>query len=301
MKPYILLAFANFFWSLNFIIGKLVVGVIPPITICFLRWGLPLIFYMVYAWRDIRLNYQLYQSHWKLILCLGLTGYSINSFAVYEAVIYTSTINTSFINAFNPVVIALTGFIMYRYAVSRRQALGFFLALIGVIWIIFKGDPIMILNLQINIGDLFMVGSVITWSIHTILYKRYAHHFPSKSLFTVMMLAGVVLTIPLVLAENIVLGSDWISQLHIEHVIGIICLNIFPSVLAYRFWNKALEKISANKVAVSQYLIPVFTVIISLLILGESLEKYQVTGGTLIFVGLLLVTNILARNEEAVP
>jgi drug/metabolite transporter (DMT)-like permease len=297
MTPYVLLAFANFFWSLNFIIGKLVVGVIPPITICFLRWSIPLVFYLIYAWNDFWRNRHVYRKHWLLILCLGLTGYCVNSFAVYEAVIYTSTINTSFINAFNPVVIALTGFIMYRYSVSPRQAGGFFLALVGVVWIIFKGDPGLILNLHINIGDLFMVGSVVTWSIHTILYKRHAHLFPARSLFTVMMLAGVVMTIPLVLAENLVQGNKWLAQIRLEHILGIICLNIFPSVLAYRFWNKALENISANKVAVSQYLIPVFTVIISLLFLGERLEQYQMIGGALIFAGLLLVTNILARNE----
>lgn len=294
MTPYILLALANLFWSLNFIIGKLVVGVIPPITICFLRWGLPLLFYTAYSWKDITADLKTYRQHWRLILCLGFTGYCVNSLTVYEAVIYTSTINTSFINAFNPVVIALTGFLLYRYPVTRKQALGFFLALVGVIWIIFKGDPALILNLRINIGDLFMVGSVVTWSIHTILYKKHAGSFPPKSLFTIMMLAGVALTLPLALAENIVLGASWLARVRLEHVIGIICLNVFPSVLAYRFWNTALEKIPANKVAVSQYLIPVFTVIISLLFLGESLEQYQVAGGSLIFLGLVLVTNILS-------
>jgi drug/metabolite transporter (DMT)-like permease len=296
VTPYIFLAFANLFWSLNFIIGKIVVGVIPPITICFLRWGLPLVFYLLYSWKDIAADRKLYERHWRLILGLGFTGYCVNSLAVYEAVIYTSTINTSFINAFNPVVIALTGFLLYRYPVTWKQALGFFLALTGVIWIIFKGAPTLILNLRVNIGDLFMVGSVVTWSIHTILYKKHAGSFPPNSLFAVMMFAGVALTVPLVLAENAVLGTGWLAQVRMEHLFGIFCLNIFPSVLAYRFWNRALEKIPANKVAVSQYLIPVFTVMISLLFLGERLEQYQLAGGALIFLGLLLVTNIIARR-----
>jgi drug/metabolite transporter (DMT)-like permease len=291
ISPFILLSFTSLFWSLNFIIGKLVVGVIPPITISFFRWGIPLSLYLLYAWKDIRANQQVYKDHWILILGLGATGYSFNSIAVYEAVLYTSTINTSFINAFNPVLIALTGFILYRYPVTVNQVSGFIISLAGVTWIIFKGNPALILKLRINIGDLMMVGSIVSWSIHTILYKRYASLFPRESLFTMMMLGGVVVTIPLMVVENIIIGSSWVTQVSPPHIVGILCLNIFPSVLAYRFWNQALDKVPANKVAIFQYLIPVYTVIISLLFLGERLQPFQILGGTLIFIGVLLVTN----------
>jgi len=290
ISPFILLSLTSLFWSLNFIIGKLIVGVIPPITISFLRWGIPLIFYLLYSWKEIRDNQKVYKENWLLILAFGATGYCFNSIAVYEAVMFTSAINTSFINAFNPVLIALTGFLLYRYPITIKQIIGFLLSMAGVIWIIFKGNLALILNLHINIGDLFMVGSILTWSIHTILYKRYAALFHPKSLFTMMMLGGVVITIPLVVVENIVIGSSWITQVKFPHIFGIACLIIFPSVLAYRFWNQALDKVPANKVAIYQYLIPVYTIIISLLFLGESLQQFQVIGGVLIFIGVLLVT-----------
>lgn len=296
VSPYVLLSLTSLFWSLNFIIGKLVVGVIPPITINFLRWGIPLVFYLLYSWKDIKENWKVYTNHWKLIIVLGLTGYCLNSIAVYEAVIYTSTINTSFINAFNPVLIALTGFILYRYSLSLGQVGGFILSLLGVIWIVFQGNPRLIRDLAINLGDLFMVGSIVFWSIHTVLYKRFAGSLPGKSLATMMMLGGVITTIPLMIIENGMLGLSWLSQIRLQHIIGIICLNIFPSVLAYRFWNQALHEVSVNKVAIFQYLIPVYTVIISMLFLQENLHFFQVTGGILIFIGVILVTNRGAKE-----
>ena len=51
------------------------------------------------------------------------------------------------------------------------------------------------------------------------------------------------------------------------------------------------KKIPANKVAIFQYLIPVYTVVISLLFLGESLQMFQFTGRALILAGVILVTN----------
>lgn len=289
MLPYILLSLASFFWSLNFIIGKLIVGVIPPLTISFLRWSVPLIVYLLYAWNDIRSDWPIYRRHWKFVFLLGVTGYCLNSVTVYEAVLFTSTINTSFINAFNPVLIALTGLILYHYPITVRQMGGFLLSLAGVIWIIFKGNPALILSLDINVGDLFMLGSGIAWSLHTIWYKRYAGIFPARSLFTMMMLGGVLFNLPLALAENMVTGLQWITQINYQHIAGLLCLSIFPSVLAYRFWNQGLDKVSANRVAMFQYLIPVYTVLISLAFLDEKLQLFQLVGGGLIFAGVMLV------------
>ena len=289
-SPYLLLALANFFWSLNFIIAKLVVDVIPPVTVTFLRWGLPAALYLYFFWDNLKRTGQVYKKHWLLLLFLGATGYSLSAITVYEAVRFTSMINTSFINAFAPVMIALTGFLMYRYPITGIQSGGFLLALFGVIWIVFKGKLELILTLQANIGDIIMVFNVIVWALHTIVYKRYALLFPSDSLFTMLMVTGVVATVPLMVAEILIVGTQWIGAVEARHLFGVLCLSIFPSVLAYRFWNLALNRIPANQVAVSQYLIPVYTVIISWLFLDERLEQFQIIGGAFIFLGVLLVT-----------
>jgi drug/metabolite transporter (DMT)-like permease len=109
-------------------------------------------------------------------------------------------------------------------------------------------------------------------------------------MFPVMMLAGLLVTLPLALLENQTYQWSWISQIKAAHVVGILCLNIFPSVLAYQFWNSALRKVSANKVGIFLYLIPVYTTVISILFLRESLKLFQISGGLLIFTGVLLVT-----------
>jgi drug/metabolite transporter (DMT)-like permease len=290
-SPYLLLCLTNLFWSLNFIIGKLLAGVIPTSTLSFLRWLPPLIFFLLLYRRDLIEYRHFFKKHLLSVLVLGATGYSLNSICVYEAVRFTTTINTSFINAFNPVLIALAGFIMYRYPVSRRQGLGFLLSLVGVLFIIFKGDIARILDLQVNIGDLFMVGSIALWAVHTIVYKNRASQLPGKAIFPLMMLAGLIVTFPLALAECLADNWTWIGQVHVRHLVGILVLNIFPSVLAYMFWNQALTRIPANQVAIFQYLIPVYTTLISVTFLGERLRAFHLFGGGMIFAGVFLVTN----------
>lgn len=291
ISPYLLLSLTSLFWSLNFIIGKLLAGVIPPITLSFFRWLPPLLFFLVYYRKELWQELQYFKSHIMLTLLLGGTGYCLNSISVYEAVRFTTTINTSFINAFNPVLIAITGYLMYRYPVTRVQGLGFLFSLIGVLFIIFKGELARILTLQINIGDLFMVGSIASWSVHTVVYKKKSGSFVGGGIFPLMMLAGLIITFPLALAESIKTEWAWIEMLRMKHIWAILALNIFPSVLAYLFWNRALTTIPANKVAIFQYLIPVYTTAISVVFLGEQLRAFHLLGGGLIFFGVLLVTN----------
>jgi drug/metabolite transporter (DMT)-like permease len=93
------------------------------------------------------------------------------------------------------------------------------------------------------------------------------------------------------LVENQIIHWSWTSRVGTVHIVGILCLNLFPSLLAYQFWNNALKKVSANQVAIFLYLIPVYTTVISILFLDEKLKWFQILGGLLIFVGVLLVTN----------
>ncbi len=291
VSPYLLLALTSLFWSFNFVIGKVVAVLVPPATISFLRWLVPVMLLLPFSWREIGSHWPAIRSRWPLILFLGATGYCLNSIAVYEAVRFTTTINTSFINAFNPVLIAVAGYVLYRNPITRPQLFGFMLSLAGVLCIVFQGQWDHLSGLRMNVGDLFMVFSIAIWSVHTVVYRRWVPKFPARAMFTLMMLGGVLATVPLVLIENAVAHWDWVRHVRGIHVLGILALSIFPSLLAYHFWNTALQRISANQVAIFLYLIPLYTTIISIGFLGEQFRAYHALGGLLIFVGVLLVTN----------
>ena len=290
ISPYFLLSMTSLFWSLNLIIGKVLAGAVPPATLSFFRWLPAFFFFAIFYGKNLRDGYQVLRAHPLLVLALGATGYSLNSITVYEAVAHSTTINISFINAFNPVLIAITGYIMYRYPVSFRQALGFFISLIGVITIVFRGDFARLLALQANIGDLFMLLSISIWSVHTIIYKNKSNRFDRRTIFLLMMMSGLAVTLPFAVLEGYRSNWMWAWQIQPRHICAILSLTIFPSVLAILFWNYALTKISANQVAIFQYLIPVYTTIISIMFLDERLQLFHVCGGILILAGVLLVS-----------
>jgi drug/metabolite transporter (DMT)-like permease len=147
-----------------------------------------------------------------------------------------------------------------------------------------------LLALQTNIGDLFMLMSITIWSVHTIIYKNRSHLFNRRTIFLLMMMAGLAVTLPFAVFEGYLDNWPWVKHIQLKHVLAILALTVFPSVLAILFWNYALTKISANQVAIFQYLIPVYTTIISIIFLGEHLQLFHLVGGILILAGVLLVS-----------
>jgi drug/metabolite transporter (DMT)-like permease len=288
-SPYLLLIFTNLFFAFNIIVGKLLTEVIPPITLAFLRWLGSFLILLPFSWRKIWTYRRAFLSRWRIILALGFIGYSLTTILAYESVYHSTAINISFINAFVPIMVAIMGFLLYREPVTRLQSLGFFISLFGVIWVVFQGNWINILRLKLNPGDLFMIINVTTWPIFPVLYKHKASDLPRLAMLSWMILAGLSITVFPLIIENTILHGTWVYQVRWVHLLGLLGLCLFPSVLANFFQNTALKYVSTNTVGVFQSLIPAFASIFAVIFLNEKLYLYHIFGGLLIFIGLHLV------------
>ena len=70
----------------------------------------------------------------------------------------------------------------------------------------------------------------------------------------------------------------------------IVYVAIFPSLLAFIFWNRAVRDIGANRAGVFIHLMPVFSSIMAIMFLGESIELFHLQGISLVFAGIFLAT-----------
>src|SRR5258708_12670316 len=53
-QPYLLLSIPALCWAGNPIVGRLAAGHIPPVTLSFLRWALPFLIILPFAWKPLR-------------------------------------------------------------------------------------------------------------------------------------------------------------------------------------------------------------------------------------------------------
>ena len=111
-----------------------------------------------------------------LIICLyssflGLTSVGLFNSFVYVSLQYTQVINASLFNTAIPAAIILSCFIFKIEKTNLYQLLGLLISVLGILVIITKFNLNILLNLDFNIGDIWMIGAVICWGLYSSFKK----------------------------------------------------------------------------------------------------------------------------------
>ncbi len=280
---YIYVFLATAFWSGNFIVSKGLADQVPPVTIAMSRWTIALILFLPFGLKLFLRNWRNYLPHWKYILIVSFLGISLFNTLIYIAGHSTSSFNMSLISLSSPIFILVFSSIFLKTSIARHQLISIFVILFGVIFLISKGNLSQLLNIDYNIGDLWMIISAITFSIYTILLKNKPPSISVNELLFVTFLIGVILLVPFFVWEFSIQPTNIFQP---DILLPFLYIGMFCSLICYYLWNQAIEMIGTNNAAIIYYLIPIFTGILGLLFLGEQITKIQVLSMLVIMIGL---------------
>lgn len=283
------------FWAGNAVIARGTVGDIPPVALSFWRWVIALALLAPFGLPRVIRQWPVVRTHWRILLALATLSVGLFNTLLYLAAQSTGAINITLVNATIPIVVALFAWTLLGEVVSRLQALGIAAALLGMVTIVARGDPAVLLSVDINVGDGIMAGAVLVWGAYSVLLRRYAPVLHPLTLLTVLVTMGLPIILPFYIWELLVVGS-------FEPRAGLlppfIYVGIFPSLLAYLFWNHGVQTIGPTRSAVFIYLMPVFASILAVSFLDERLHPYHAVGGLLILAGLYLVSRFGTATDE---
>jgi drug/metabolite transporter (DMT)-like permease len=285
-SPYLLLTCAALFWSGNFVVGRALRGDIQPISLNFWRWTLALAILLAVSVEQLRRHHVLLRREWKTVLALGATGVAIFHSCVYLALTSTTAINALLYLATVPVMIVLVSWIVFRDTITFSQALGIIVSLLGALVMISRADIALLRSVRFNPGDLWMLAAVPAWAIYSVLLKRRPATLPHLTLLTATVIAGVLLLLPVYVWR---LWSGEVMALNEHTILGLSYIVVFPSILAFIFWNKGVAGLGPNRAGMFIYFMPVFGAVLSVLFLGEQIAAFHVAGALLVFIGIMLV------------
>ena len=294
-SPYLLLSATALFWSLNWVIGKAVVGTISPLFLTFIRWVIAVAAMMPFAWPLIRDHWPVVRANWKAIVLIGFWGTGLHNAFAYVGLHYTTATNGVILNSSIPVLIILTGWILYRDTITRVQALGVVVSLAGVLSVLTGGDLRLLATLTLNKGDVIVIVGMVFWAVYTVLLRLKPAELPGLALLACCGVVGVVLLAPLAAAEFLFWGGS--VALTPASFAAMLYVGIVPSFLGYVFWNRAVAEVGSNVAGIFIHLMPAFGSLLAWMFLGERIRAFHVVGIALILAGVWLT----ARGRRGVP
>jgi drug/metabolite transporter (DMT)-like permease len=287
---YAQLVLTTFLWGLAWPVGGLLAANLPAVSIAVLRYAIvvPVLFGI------LRLRGQPITIQRKWIPNLVIMG--LLSTTLYQAfflfgVKYAAASDDSLVIGIGPVLIAIMAAFVLNERLTKTKGLGLVSGLCGILVISLLSPNTNVPNRFLGISLVF--GGAIAYALYTVILRRFVstnrtenpRTAPSSlSILAWISLFGWIMLIPFSLVER-----PWNYSWGLVSWVGILYLALLSTVVGYFLYIEGVSKIGAGRAAIFGNLVPVFGVLTSAPLLGESLSIWDAVSFLLILMGVVLV------------
>jgi len=265
---YIYLFLTMTFWAGNSITARMFADDLPPLQHAFWRWVIASFVILIIFRPPLKRDLPIIWTYRWPVFWIGTTGIGAYNTLQYWALNYTTVSNVGLLQTTLPIVLCLLEWLVFKEKITRTQML-----------------------VSFNFGDLIMVGAIFVYGIFSLLIRYSPKQVNQWSFLWVLFVIGALELLPLQLLEY---QAGYRMNLTIGPILGLSYIIIGPALLAYKFYTSAVLTLGANRTGLFFYWLPIASVILAILILGEPLQIYHLIGFVLVVFGLRLG---LAKKE----
>jgi drug/metabolite transporter (DMT)-like permease len=281
-----LLALANLFWAGNWVVGRALRDVYPPITLNFWRWLLAALILAPFALPVLSRHRALVRRHgWRLVL-LAATGCALFQSMVYVGVRNTTSVNAVLLSSSAPLFVMLWSWLLERQAASARQVVGMLVSLGGIALILGRGEPQSLLHVDIQRGDAWILAAMPVWGLYSVLLRR----LPVELRGSALLFSMSALAVPMLAGPMLAEGAIGWPAPGLGAFAGLGYVALFASVLAFTCWNRAVAEVGPNAAGSSLPLMPLFGAVLATIFLAEAVQAFHAVGIATILSGIAVAT-----------
>lgn len=293
LRAHLALLLAMILWGSSFIALKITVNEMSPMIVIFLRMAIGTLAFLV-VWPWLRHGFVYQSGDWKFLLGMVLFEPCLYFLFESQALRYTSAGQAGMVTAMLPLMVAIAAYFFLGERNNLKQWFGFLIAVAGVIAMTLTGEnsaqaPNAIL------GNFLEFLAMVTAVGYTLLVKHLVKRYSAFVLTALQSFCGAIFYLPLALL------ADWPSQISLSSMGWLVYLGLVVTLGAYGLYNFSLGYVKASTAAGYANLLPVFTLLFSMLILGERLTLIQWIAICVVFLGVYLSRERRSSMPKEVP
>ncbi|MDQ6437200.1 DMT family transporter [Mesorhizobium sp. LHD-90] len=288
-------------WLLSagvYIAARWAAAEMPPWTLCFWRLALAFAILLPIVHRHFPAMADLLRARPVELVVVAALGLTFCQGLIYLGLQYTTATTAGIIMALSPIITMVLAHFLVSEKMSVRQSFGAALSMIGMMFIVARGDLAALVRMQINPGELWIVCSAVTWGLYTVLLRRFKFDIERLPLLVLLLGLGAAVAAPLYAWE---LAFDERGALDGSGLMALAYVAGPGGALMYYLYNWSVDALGAARAGMLLYLQAAFVAVLAYLLLGESLHSFDVIGAAVIIAGLLtamMPKRAIARRDS---
>jgi drug/metabolite transporter (DMT)-like permease len=285
----VLLTLPPLLWAGNAVVGRLMNGLVPPITLNFLRWAAALVVLLPWTAWLLRRDSPLWPL-WRRFAVLGLLGVGCYNALQYLALKTSTPLNVTLVAASMPAWMLAFGALFFGQRVALRQLAGAALSIGGVLVVLSRGDWDTLLQVRLVPGDFFVLLATAAWALYSWLLVKPTDPPAIRGDWAAFLMAQMVFGVGW---SALFAAGEWLAAP--QHIAwgwpvaaGLAYIVLGPAILAYRCWGLGVQRAGPDTAAFFANLTPLFAALMSAAFLGELPHLYHGAAFALIVGGIVL-------------
>lgn len=286
--PSIALFAAVLIWASSFVAMKVAVMAFGPLLVIFGRMAVASVIFGCIALRTGIPRVR--RQDVVIIICMALCEPCMYFIFEAFALRYTTASQAGMITAMLPLMVAAVAFVSLGERPRARTWAGFFIAVAGVVWLSAASvssdqapNPVL--------GNTLEFLAMVCATGYTVLLKRLSSTNSPWFLTAVQAVAGALFYLPGLLLPMAHVHGDP----SVDGVLAILYLGSVVTIGAYGLYNFGVSRMPASQASAFVNLIPVFSVILGTVLLGETFTAWQIAASVVVLVGVGLSQGGLRR------
>lgn len=289
-------------WGASWPAGRVIAQAMPPLAAAALRFLLAVLVLLPWMYRSGAFAGL---KHWPRQRWLGMVAAGAVGVFGYAAFFliglqHIPSGKAALVITLNPVVTLLLAAWLFQERINRVIGAGMLLAAAGAVTVITQGRPLALLDGGVGVGELLILGCVACWVGYTLIARWLLTGVDALSATTISSCIGAVMLLVASLAVEGTAGLQGAFRSGPQAWGAMAFLVLGATVLAYAWYFDGVKALGAGAASGYITLVPVFGVVFSALLLGETIDRFMLLGGTMAVAGTA-VMNWGRRSAPAAP